>query len=76
MFLRRAIWVSAMKQTRKTPVMSEETRRAIREMARNVEKNTPRIKRTLSNRGKKKADPALVFIAAQYFDCLNRLAKE
>jgi hypothetical protein len=64
-----------MKQGRKTPAMSEETRRAIRELARNVEKNTPRIERILKTRGKK-ADPALVFITAQYFDCLNRLAKE
>jgi hypothetical protein len=55
--------------------MSDETRRAIRELARNVEKNAPRIERILKARGKK-ADPALVFITAQYFDCLNRLAKE
>jgi hypothetical protein len=55
--------------------MSEETRRAIREMARNVEKYTPPIKRKLAARGKK-ADPVLVFITAQYFDCLDRLAKE
>ena len=55
--------------------MSKETRRVIRELAKNVKKNTPQIKRALAKRGKK-ADPALVFIAAQYFDCLNRLAKE
>jgi hypothetical protein len=63
-----------MSQKREAP-MSEETRRAIREMARNVEKYTPPIKRKLAARGKK-ADPVLVFITAQYFDCLDRLAKE
>jgi glycerol-3-phosphate cytidylyltransferase-like family protein len=64
-----------MKQKRETPIMSEETRRAILEHARNVEKNTPRIRKILAKRGKK-ADPVLVFITAQYYDCLNRLAKE
>jgi hypothetical protein len=64
-----------MVQKRETPIMSKETRRAIRELARSVERNTPRIRRTLAKRGKK-PDPVLVFVAAQYFDCLNRLAKE
>jgi len=58
----------------KTP-MSKQTRRAILDLARSVDKNTSRIKKILSKRGKK-ADPVLVFVAAQYFDCLNRLAKE
>jgi hypothetical protein len=64
-----------MKQRSEEHIMSKETRRAIRELSKNVEKNTPRIKRALAKRGKK-ADPVLVFIGAQYFDCLNRLAKE
>jgi hypothetical protein len=64
-----------MPQQRENAVMSEETRRAIRELAKSVDRNTPRVKKALAKRGKK-ADPALVFIAAQYFDCLNRLAKE
>lgn len=55
--------------------MSKETRRVIRDLARSVEKNTPRIKNILAKRGKK-VDPALAFITAQYFDCLNRLANE
>ena len=55
--------------------MSEATRRAIRELSRNVKKNTPRIRRALAKRGKK-VDPVLVFIGAQYLDCLTRLAKE
>ena len=55
--------------------MSKETRRAIRELSKNVEKNTPRIRKALAKRGKK-ADPVLVFIGAQYFDCLTRLANE
>jgi hypothetical protein len=57
------------------PPMSKETRRAILELAKSVEKNTPRIRKILSKRGKN-PDPVLVFVAAQYFDCLNRLAKE
>jgi hypothetical protein len=64
-----------MKQRSEEPTMSKETRRAIRELSKNVERNTPRIRRALAKRGKK-ADPVLVFIAAQYFDCLTRLAKE
>jgi len=55
--------------------MSKETLRAIRQLAKSVDKNTPRIKKALSKQGKK-ADPVLVFVGAQYFDCLNRLAKE
>jgi hypothetical protein len=64
-----------MRQRSEEHIMSKETRKAIRELSKNVEKNTPRIKRALTKRGKK-ADPVLVFIGAQYFDCLTRLAKE
>jgi len=55
--------------------MSEKKRRAIRELAEQLRKNSPRIKKLLAKRGKK-ANPALIFVAAQYFDCLDRLAKE
>jgi hypothetical protein len=64
-----------MKQKSEIPIMSEKARRAIRDLARSVEKNTPRIRKALAKNGKK-PDPVLVFVAAQYFDCLNRLAKE
>ena len=40
--------------------MSKETRRAIRELAKSVDRNTPRIRMVLAKRGKK-ADPVLVF---------------
>ena len=55
--------------------MSKEMRRAIHELAKIVEKNSPRIRKALAKKGKK-PDPVLVFAGAQYFDCLNRLAKE
>jgi hypothetical protein len=64
-----------MRQRNEEHTMSKETRRAIRELSKNVEKNTPRIRKALAKRGKK-ADPVLVFIGAQYFDCLTRLANE
>jgi hypothetical protein len=64
-----------MKQRSEEPIMSEATRRAIRKLSRNVEKNTPRIRKALAKRGKT-PDPVLVFIGAQYLDCLTRLAKE
>jgi hypothetical protein len=70
-----SVSVYPISQKREDAIMSEETRRAIRELAKSVDRNTPRIKKALAKRGKK-ADAALVFIAAQYFDCLNRLAKE
>ncbi len=64
-----------MSRTDGIPPMSKETRRAILDLARSVEKNSPRVRKALS-KGGKKPDPVLVFVAAQYFDCLNRLAKE
>jgi hypothetical protein len=54
--------------------MSKEMRRAIHDLAKSVEKNSPRIRKALAKNGKK-PDPVLVFVGAQYFDCLNRLAK-
>jgi hypothetical protein len=64
-----------MKQRSEEHTMSKETRRAIRELAKSVDRNSPRLRKALTKRGKK-ADPVLVFVGAQYFDCLNRLAKE
>jgi hypothetical protein len=64
-----------MKRPSEEAPMSKQTRRAILDLAKSVDKNTPHIQKALTKRGKK-ADPVLVFVAAQYFDCLNRLAKE
>ena len=64
-----------MKKRSEEQTMTNETRRAICELSKNVERNTPLIREALAKRGKK-ADPVLVFIGAQYFDCLTRLAKE
>ena len=64
-----------MSQSGEVITMSKETRRAVLDLAKSVEKNSPRIRKALA-KGGKKADPVLVFVGAQYFDCLNRLAKE
>jgi hypothetical protein len=64
-----------MNQSGEVIPMSKETRRAVVALAKSVEKNSPRIRKALSKRGKR-PDPVLVFVGAQYFDCLNRLAKE
>jgi hypothetical protein len=56
--------------------MTNEQIRALRELARNVKKNTPRVIRKLRKAGIKKPNPALVYTAAKYYDCLDRLAKE
>lgn len=64
-----------MPRKKGSPAMSEKKRRAIRELAEELRKNSPRIKKLLAKR-RKKANPALIFVAAQYFDCLDRLAKE
>jgi hypothetical protein len=56
--------------------MTKEQMRALREQARNVKKNAPRVIRKLRKAGVKKPDSVLVFTAAAYYDCLNRLAKE
>jgi hypothetical protein len=55
--------------------MSQEKLRALRALAANVRKFTPRIENKLRKAGLK-ADPAVVFSVAMYYDCLNRLAKE
>ena len=56
--------------------MSPEARRALIDLARNIEKNTPRVREKLRKAGVKKPNPALVYTAAKYYDCLDRLAKE
>jgi hypothetical protein len=56
--------------------MSPQARRALIELARNVKKNTPRVVQKLRKAGVKKPNPAVVYTAAKYYDCLDRLAKE
>lgn len=46
------------------------------ELARNVKKNRARVIKKLRKAGVKRPNPALVYTAAKYFDCLDRLAKE
>jgi hypothetical protein len=55
--------------------MTKEQLLALRALAANVRKYTPRIEKNLRNAGLK-ADPSVVFSVAMYYDCLNRLAKE
>ena len=55
--------------------MSKESRRALLALARSYRKNKPRIEKKLRKAGLK-ADPAVVFSVATYYECLNRLAKE
>jgi hypothetical protein len=54
--------------------MSKKQIRALRVLARNIRKNSPRIERKLRKAGIK-TDPALVYTAAKYYDALDRLAK-
>jgi hypothetical protein len=56
--------------------MSPQARRALIELARNVKKNTPRVVQKLRKARVKKPNPAVVYTAAKYYDCLDRLAKE
>ena len=56
--------------------MSPQARRALIELTRNVKKNTPRVIQKLRKAGVKKPNPAVVYTAAKYYDCLDRLAKE
>jgi hypothetical protein len=55
--------------------VSKEQLRALRVLAANVRKFTPRIEKKLRKAGLK-ANPAVVFSVAMYYDCLSRLAKE
>ena len=56
--------------------MSPEARRALIDLARNIKKNTPRVREKLRKAGIKKPNPALVYTAAKYYDSLDRLVKE
>jgi hypothetical protein len=55
--------------------MSVTMKKALREIQRNVEKHTPVVERKLAKAGIQ-ADPAVVFVAAQYYDTLQKLAKK
>ncbi|MBZ5644124.1 MAG: hypothetical protein LAO19_15285 [Acidobacteriia bacterium] len=54
--------------------MSKEQLRALRTLAANARKYTPRIENKLRKAGIK-PDPALVYAAAKYYEALDRLAK-
>lgn len=54
--------------------MSRKRIRALRALAANVRKYSPRIEKKLRKAGIK-PDPALVYAAAKYYDALDRLAK-
>jgi hypothetical protein len=56
--------------------MTREQITALRELARNVKKNTPKVLKRFRKAGVRKPNPALVFTIAKYYDCLERLAKE
>lgn len=45
-------------------------------LMQNVKRNTPRVKAKLRKAGVKKPNPAVVYTAAKYYECLDRLAKE
>ena len=55
--------------------MSLENIRAMEELARNYRKNMPLLQKKLRKAGLK-ADPAVMFTVAIYYDCLTRLANE
>ena len=56
--------------------MNPQARRALIDLSRRVKKDTPRVLHKLRKAGVKKLNPALVYSAAKYYDCLDRLAKE
>lgn len=55
--------------------MSKEQMRALKALAASLRKNKARVEKKLRRAGLK-ADRAVVFSVAVYYDCLNRLAKE
>jgi len=55
--------------------MSKKQVMALREIARNVKKNSPIIRRKLRAAGMK-PDSTFVFVAAKYYSALKRLARE
>ena len=56
--------------------MSPEARRAMIALERNIKANTPTVLKKLRQAGVKNPNPALVYTAAKYYECLDRLAKE
>lgn len=56
--------------------MSPEASRALIELVQNIKKNTPRVREKLRKAGVRRPNPALVYTASKYYDCLDRLAKE
>ena len=46
------------------------------DLARSIKANTPMVLKKLRQAGVKKPNPALVYTAAKYYDCLDKLAKE
>jgi phenylacetate-coenzyme A ligase PaaK-like adenylate-forming protein len=63
------------KTTRKAVKLDANTRRALLQLARNVKKNSPIIRRRLRAAGVK-PNPAMVFVTALNLEALDRLAKE
>lgn len=55
--------------------MSREQILALKALAADFRKNKPRIEKKLRKAGLK-ADRAVLFSVAMYYDCLSRLAKE
>ena len=55
--------------------MTKKMRANIRAIQKSVRENTPKIKRQLKKAGKK-ADSALVHVAAKHYETLKKLAKE
>jgi hypothetical protein len=56
--------------------MTQEQIKALRDSARNVKRNTPKVLKRFRKAGIKKPNPALVFTMARYYDCFERLAKQ
>ncbi len=60
--------------TSKEVVMSNATRKALRELQQNVARRAPLVEKRLAKVGVH--DPAVVFSTAQYYDTLKKLAKK
>ena len=55
--------------------MTVEIKKRLRTIHRNIKKNAPRIRKTLSKRGVRVGEATIVS-AAKYYDALDKLAKE
>jgi hypothetical protein len=55
--------------------MTAKMRRAAKDLAANVRRYSPRIRKKLAKSGKK-VEPAVVYTAAKYYKALEKLAKE